>query len=184
MFSWGYWQPSCWRFPPPPKNASRWSSAESAFAHANLLQNPRNDATAVGGMFRAGGFDDVRVEPDLGVAAMRRALRDFSNRAADADIAVVFYAGHGVELGGKNYFVPINAALASYFDVEDGAIALDRVLQALDSGKRLKVIILDACRENPFQQTRGGQPPCTPLVATRRRLRQQKTNRTCVSIQV
>lgn len=123
---------------------------ESGYLHANALQNPKNDAEAIGGVLRGAGFDEVRVETDLGVSSLRRALREFAERAADADIAVVFYAGHGVEVEGKNYLVPVDASLASDYDVEDETIALERVLQALDPVKRLKLAILDACRENPF----------------------------------
>ncbi len=114
------------------------------------LANPVRDASAMANLFRKAGFDHVRLETDVGANALRRALHDFADVAADADIAVVFYAGHGVEVGGKNYLVPIDAALASDYDIEDETVALDRVLQALDPVKRLKLVILDACRENPF----------------------------------
>ncbi|MBG0800771.1 caspase family protein [Methylocystis sp. H4A] len=114
------------------------------------LPNPPRDAEAIAGLFRAAGFDDVKVETDVGVAAMRRVLRAFADKAAEADIAVVFFAGHGVEIGGRNYLMPVDAALRTDLDVQDEAIDLDRVLQLLDRVKRLKLVILDACRENPF----------------------------------
>jgi formylglycine-generating enzyme required for sulfatase activity len=84
---------------------------------------------------------------------MRRAIGDFSDTAADADIAIVYYAGHGIEVDGVNYLIPTDAKLARDFDVEDETISLDRVLRAIDSARRLRLVILDACRDNPFAQS-------------------------------
>ncbi len=121
-----------------------------AYKSVPALPNPPRDAEAMAALFRAAGFDDVKVETNLSGTAMRRALRVFADKAADADAAVVFYAGHGVEIGGRNYLVPVDAALATDLDVKDEAIELDRVLELLEPVKRLKLVILDACRENPF----------------------------------
>src|SRR5262249_32680097 len=82
-----------------------------------------------------------------------RAIGDFSDMARDADIAIVYYAGHGIEVDGVNYLIPTDARLARDFDVEDETISLDRVLRAMDSARRLRLVILDACRENPFAQS-------------------------------
>ena len=114
------------------------------------LPNPPRDATAIANLLQAAGFDEVTLKTDLGVAKMRQELRDFARRAIDADIAAVFYAGHGIELGGHNYIVPIDAKLEFDTDVEDEAVDLDHILQQLAPVKRLKLVILDACRENPF----------------------------------
>jgi Caspase domain len=121
-----------------------------AYRNALHLPNPANDAAAMGELFKAAGFDDVRIANDLGVSELRKALRSFAEKAAAADIAVVFYAGHGIEIGGHNYLIPVDAALASDLDVEDETVDLDRVLQLLETAKRLKLVILDACRVNPF----------------------------------
>ncbi len=121
-----------------------------AYRSVPALPNPARDAEAIAAMFRAAGFSDVRKETNVGVAAMRRALRDFADTAADADTAVVFFAGHGIEIGGRNYLIPADAKLAADLDVEDEAVDLDRVLQLLDPVRRLKLVILDACRDNPF----------------------------------
>jgi branched-chain amino acid transport system substrate-binding protein len=121
-----------------------------AYATVGRLDNPKNDAAAMETMFRAAGFDTVTRADDLGVAAMRRALRDFSDTAYDADIAVVFYAGHGIEVAGTNYLIPIDAVLERDIDVQDEAIPLDRINQILERVKRLRLVILDACRDNPF----------------------------------
>jgi Caspase domain len=121
-----------------------------AYANVPKLNNPTNDAAAMETMFRAAGFDAVMRANDLGVAAMRRALRDFSNTAHDADIAVVFYAGHGIEVSGTNYLIPIDAVLERDIDARDEAVSLDRVNEILEPAKRLRLVILDACRDNPF----------------------------------
>ncbi len=120
-----------------------------AYKSVPALPNPPRDAAAMAALFRAAGFDDVKIETNLGAAAMRAALRAFAEKVDD-DIAVVFYAGHGVEIGGHNYLVPVDAALRTDRDVEDEAIDLKRVLTLLAPVRRLKLVILDACRENPF----------------------------------
>jgi hypothetical protein len=125
----------------------------SRYQQVPQLVNPARDAAAMSDLFKKAGFDVVDSERDLGIADMRRVIREFSQTAADADIAVVYYAGHGMEVDGTNYLVPADAKLISDFDVEDETVSLDRVLKALDAAKRLKLVILDACRDNPFAKT-------------------------------
>src|SRR5579872_174483 len=125
----------------------------SNYQQVPRLNNPAHDANALTGLFKKAGFDVVEEEHDLGIANLRRAIRDFSEKSRDADIAVVYYAGHGIEVDGANYLVPADARLLSDFDVEDETVSLDRVLRALDPVKRLRLVILDACRENPFSNT-------------------------------
>src|SRR5262245_57403745 len=108
-----------------------------AYTQVGKLPNPASDAKAIEAMLKAAGFDNVLVKQDLGVAAMRRALRDFSDQVRDADIAVVFYAGHGIEVNGANYLIPVDAVLERDVDVEDEAVPLDRVTQILEQAKRL-----------------------------------------------
>jgi uncharacterized caspase-like protein len=81
---------------------------------------------------------------------MRRALRDFTDKARNADVAVIYFAGHGLEVDGTNYLVPIDAALERDVDVDDEAISLNRILLAAEPATKLRLIILDACRDNPF----------------------------------
>ncbi len=121
-----------------------------AYAKVSKLSNPARDASAMETLLRGAGFDVVQVRNDLGGAAMRRALRDFSDEVRDSDIALIFYAGHGIEVNGTNYLIPVDAALERDIDVEDETISLDRVLQMLEHAKRLRLVILDACRDNPF----------------------------------
>lgn len=122
----------------------------SAYEKVVQLPNPSRDAAAMGKLMRQAGFDSVEVKNDLGITALRRALRDFSDKVVDADIAVLFYAGHGIEVSGVNYLIPVDAVLERDMDVEDEAVSLDRVGQIMSSAKRLQLVILDACRDNPF----------------------------------
>lgn len=125
----------------------------SKYQHVPQLANPARDAAAMGDLFKNAGFDVVDLKRDLSVSDMRRTLRDFAAAAATADMAAVYYAGHGIEVNGVNYLIPADARLASDYDVEDETVSLDRVLKAIEPAKKLRMVILDACRENPFQKT-------------------------------
>lgn len=125
----------------------------SDYRQVPRLANPARDAEAMANLFKQAGFDLVQSERDLGIAGLRRVVRDFAETARNAEIAVVYYAGHGMEVDGNNYLVPTDAKLVSDFDVQDETMSLDRVLKALDPAKRLKLVILDACRDNPFART-------------------------------
>jgi uncharacterized caspase-like protein len=122
----------------------------AAYQHAPALANAANDSEAVARMFREAGFAAVEVRRDVGATELRRALRDFARDLGDADIAVVYYAGHGIEIDGTNYLIPVDAVLQSDFDVEDETVSLDRILKVLEPARQLRLVILDACRENPF----------------------------------
>ena len=125
----------------------------SAYKNVARLANPANDAALVGGMFRKAGFETVDIKLDLNVAEMRKALRDFGGKAREADVAVVYYAGHGIELDGTNYLIPTDATLETDSDVLDETLPLDRALFAVEPAKQLRLVILDACRDNPFAKT-------------------------------
>jgi len=125
----------------------------SKYQSVPRLVNPARDADAMSVLFKKAGFDVVESGRDLGISDLRKSIRLFSDTSRDADISVVYYAGHGIEVDGTNYLVPADARLVSDFDVEDETISLDRVLKALDGAKRLKLVILDACRDNPFTKT-------------------------------
>jgi uncharacterized caspase-like protein len=125
----------------------------SKYQQVPQLANPARDADAMAALFKKAGFDVVQSQRDLGISDLRRVIREFSETARTADISVVYYAGHGIEVDGNNYLVPADARLLSDFDVEDETISLDRVLKALDTTKRLKLVILDACRDNPFAKS-------------------------------
>src|ERR1700751_3062736 len=125
----------------------------SAYRNVARLANPANDAAVLADTFRRANFDVVDARNDLSISEMRRTLRDFGGKARDADIAVIYYAGHGLEVNGRNYLVPVDAQLETDTDVYDEALPLDRVVVAVESAKQLQLIILDACRDNPFSKT-------------------------------
>jgi uncharacterized caspase-like protein len=125
----------------------------SAYQNVSRLANPINDARAVAALFKKAGFDLVESRNDLGIASLRRAVRDFADLARDADIGVVYYAGHGIEVDGNNYLIPVDAVLERDVDVDDETVSLDRVIRTLEPVKRLRLVILDACRDNPFIRT-------------------------------
>src|SRR6478609_6848273 len=127
--------------------------ANSAYQHAPLLTNPVNDGAVMAKTLKEAGFDVVDSRHDLTALDTRRALRDFADGARDADIAVVYYAGHGIEVEGSNYLIPVDAKLERDTDVFDEALSLDRVLVAIEPAKQLRLVILDACRDNPFGKT-------------------------------
>jgi uncharacterized caspase-like protein len=125
----------------------------SAYQKVAKLTNPSNDATAVAAMLKAAGFDSVESRLNAPASELRKTLREFAARTRDADIAVVYYAGHGIELDGTNYLIPVDASLETDGDVLDETVALDRVLFAVEPAKQLRLVILDACRDNPFAKT-------------------------------
>ena len=122
----------------------------SSYSAVPTLPNPTRDATAVAKLFRDAGFETVETYLDVGNLDFKRAIRKFEDTAVDADVAVLYYAGHGIEIGGTNYLVPIDAKLASDRDAPDEAIPLDRLVLSADGAKKLRVVILDACRDNPY----------------------------------
>lgn len=125
----------------------------SAYQNVPRLTNPANDAAMMADTFKKSGFDSVVLRPDVTKDTMRKALRDFADQARDADIAVVYYAGHGIEVDGTNYLIPVDATLERDTDVYDETYALDRILVAMEPAKQLRLVILDACRDNPFSKT-------------------------------
>ncbi len=122
----------------------------SSYSAVPKLPNPSRDANAVARMFKDAGFETIETYLDVGNLDFKRAIRKFEDTAVDSDIAVLYYAGHGLEIGGTNYLIPIDARLASDRDAPDEAIPLDRLVLSADGAKKLRVIILDACRDNPY----------------------------------
>ncbi|MET4209488.1 caspase family protein [Bradyrhizobium sp. LA2.1] len=124
----------------------------SAYKNAAPLSNPVNDAAIVEATLKNAGFDVVQTRQDLQAIEMRRTLRDFADQARDADVAVIYYAGHGMEIEGTNYLIPVDATLERDTDVYDEAFSLDRVMLAIEPARQLRLVILDACRNNPFSE--------------------------------
>ncbi|MEM7428704.1 MAG: caspase family protein [Pseudomonadota bacterium] len=121
----------------------------SAYANVARLANPANDAADMAARLQQIGFDVTWLK-DLGSTAMRGALADFSDKAAGADIALVYYAGHGMEVDQQNYLIPVDAKLKSDRRVRFEAIPLEDVTSSMEEASGIKMVLLDACRDNPF----------------------------------
>jgi len=124
----------------------------SGYKQAPALPNPVNDAAAVAAMLEAAGFQVV-LRRDVGINDMRRALREFTDSTKSADVAVIYFAGHGIEVDADNYLIPVDAILERDIDVDDETVSLDRMLRVLEPARQLRLVILDACRDNPFSHT-------------------------------
>jgi len=122
----------------------------AAYVNANSLANPANDANAVADSLERLDFSVVR-GIDLDLAGMRTAVRDFSRELIGADVALFFYAGHGMQVYGQNYLIPVDAELSNEADLDFSALKIDLVLRQMDREPRVKLVILDACRDNPFE---------------------------------
>jgi uncharacterized caspase-like protein len=130
----------------------------SGYQHTRPLPNPRNDAAALGKLLKQKGFA-VTLKIDLDYRAMREAVRAFSEAARESEVALVYYGGHGLEVGGQNYLLPTDAKLAREADLEYEVVSLASVLNAVSQARRLRLVILDACRNNPLgerMQLEGG----------------------------
>lgn len=131
----------------------------SGYKSVSALQNPANDSADIALALEALSFEVERAS-DLTFDEMRQSLRAFSKKAANSDVALVFYAGHGIEVDGQNYLIPVDAQLERADDVDFEALPLNLVMGALNGARKLKLVLLDACRNNPFlagMKTAGGQ---------------------------
>ena len=120
-----------------------------AYKHVPALSNPPNDAEDVAATLKSLGFK-VTLKLDLDLAAMQRAIDEFALESVDADVSLFYYAGHGLQLAGRNYLVPVGAELRKLDDLATRMVALDPVLAELGKGRGLHLVFLDACRNNPF----------------------------------
>ncbi|MDX8479750.1 caspase family protein [Mesorhizobium sp. VK24D] len=121
----------------------------SEYRDIPALKNPDKDAQDVSNTFRLAGFD-VFVAKDLTKLQFEEQFRNYLAAADGADLSVVYYSGHGFQIGGENFLIPVDASLKNAADIEVQAIKLDDVLQQLRAKSKIQVIILDACRNNPF----------------------------------
>jgi uncharacterized caspase-like protein len=123
----------------------------SKYQRVPVLANPVRDAAMIADTLKLVGFQEVTVLSDLNKNNMINGLRAFAAKAESADWALIYYAGHGMEVAGVNYLVPTDATIAVDRDVGFEAIPLDQVLNAAERAKKLRLVILDACRDNPFK---------------------------------
>jgi hypothetical protein len=122
----------------------------SRYRNVPSLPNPERDAAEVANALRATGFENVTLRTNLDRDQLIQALRAFATQAERADWSVIYYAGHGIEVGGTNYLIPVDATISSDRDMSFEAIALDQVLNVAERAKKLRLVVLDACRDNPF----------------------------------
>ena len=121
----------------------------SAYVHANPLPNPANDAEDMVKKLTELGFA-VTSGKDLDLNGMRDTVRGFIKNLEGAELAIFYYAGHGLQVKGTNYMVPINAKLATEDDVGFEAMAMETVLVPMERVSRTNLVFLDACRDNPL----------------------------------
>jgi TolB-like protein/Tfp pilus assembly protein PilF len=120
---------------------------------SSTLANPENDARSMEVALKEIGFDVIKYE-NLKQKEMARAIDDFGNRLKNYDVGLFFYAGHGVQSKGFNYLIPVDAEMKSESDVEFDCVHADRILAKMEEAKsKLNIIILDACRDNPFERS-------------------------------
>jgi hypothetical protein len=124
----------------------------SRYSEVPKLPNPENDARAVARSLERLGFSVTQVI-DADFERFRKAVLQFGRDANGAQIAVVFFAGHGLEVGGENWLIPVDATVKVETDIEKEAIDLRSIILALSNTQRLGLVILDACRNNPFAAT-------------------------------
>jgi TPR repeat protein len=122
----------------------------SNYANEPHLVNPSRDAQAVAAALKQAGFQSVTLITDADVATFNHALHDFQDKALGSDIAVLYYAGHGMEMNGTNYLIPVDAKLTTDRDLSYEAVTQDLAQQAAGGAKLLSLVVLDACRDNPF----------------------------------
>ena len=123
----------------------------STYAHIGRLPNPDSDAVDMSAALRRLGFE-VTTELDADRVELTEALRAFTRQSAGADVSLVFYAGHGIEMDGVNYLVPVDARLERDVDVRFETVTVDDLLVST-SGASLRLVILDACRNNPLARS-------------------------------
>lgn len=121
----------------------------SAYQNAPELRNPVNDSADIAAALNAIGFE-VQLHIDQTQGQLFDTLRKFQREAAGADIALIYYAGHGIEIDRQNYLVPVDAVLEADTDVTFEAVPLETVMFAAGGARRLSMVIVDACRNNPF----------------------------------
>jgi uncharacterized caspase-like protein len=126
--------------------------ANSQYHHVTPLDNPRNDGIAIANLLTTIGFsrDDVTLKFDLGHEAMRKAILDFGLAAENADVALIYFAGHGYG-SGVNYLIPIDAEMRSARTLPTEAFSERDLEDAVKPARGLKLVILDACRNDPTQ---------------------------------
>lgn len=125
-----------------------------AYRHAPALPNPANDARDMTALLERLGFDVV-----FGVNLDRRGMEDriraFADRSADAGVTLFYYAGHGMQVDGRNYLIPVDAALTTASALQFETVEADTVLRFMTGSSKIAIALLDACRDNPLSRSFG-----------------------------
>ena len=121
----------------------------AGYAHVAPLRNTVNDARMIAATLDRIGFD-VTTVIDVSQAELLATLADFAFRAETADLALIYYAGHGVEVQGENFLIPVDAEVRATRDIPRQSVSLKDLLAAVDHARRMRIVILDSCRDNPF----------------------------------
>jgi len=157
--------------PPAPVQAATATSrrvalviGNGAYTHVRALPNPTNDARSIAKSLRDIGFV-VSEGTDLDRTAMQATIRDFLRDAARAQVAVVYYAGHGVQVDGRNYLVPVDIQLQAGSGMTDTMMDMDTIMAGLDDQVRTNILILDACRNNPMAPKVASTGPARDIEA-------------------
>ncbi|PTX55974.1 putative caspase-like protein [Litoreibacter ponti] len=122
----------------------------AGYTNVPELKNPKNDSEDIADALRDVGFD-VTLQTDLDQAAMLDTLRGFRRRAQKADVSLIYFAGHGIEIDRQNYLLPVDAVLETDSDINFEAVDLDTMIYAASGAEQLSMVIVDACRNNPFE---------------------------------
>ncbi len=122
----------------------------SKYESFDTLANPKRDAATIAEALGKSGFQSVKLLTDVDRQTLSAALKAFAEDSKKANWAVVYFAGHGIELDGSNYLVPVDAKFENDADIPKEGIALDQILNAVGAADKMRLVILDACRENPF----------------------------------
>lgn len=144
----------------------------ASYAHIEALDNTVNDARLIADTLTGIGFE-VTLVTDAGYRDLQKAMDSFAFRSETADLALIYFAGHGIEVAGENFLVPIDARVTSTPDVQRQSVSLTEFLRTVDRARVMRIVILDSCRNNPFGDTidltlanggagRGGLAPPSP----------------------
>ena len=148
-----FWAVICWAVPAAAEKRVALVIGNSNYRHISSLANPANDARLMGETLGALGFTLVggAAQLDLDEAGLRRVVQAFGTQLQGADVGLFFYAGHGIQVRGANYLVPVGADPTREADVDFQMLDINAVLRQMESaGTPLSLVILDACRNNPF----------------------------------
>ncbi|WP_420337489.1 caspase family protein [Roseibium sp.] len=123
-----------------------------AYEHTIALPNPANDAEVMAGKLRGLGFDVVS-GMDQSYTDMRRTVMEFAKKAYGADIALLFYAGHGMQIAGQNLLIPVDAKIEDETSIDFETISVDFIMRQMSKDVKVQMVFLDACRDNPLART-------------------------------